>query len=665
MTLPIRRVTVHRDGALVVRRGTVTAADGIARVRGLPLLLDEGSVRTAVTDARVGGVRLQLDLEGLDRADRTEAIEALAEATLALAVLRAECGALTNQRKWLVKAVPCLDEEEAPPVPDRLLQWAHLGEKIEPWARELDEALFALNEKIRLATERVTECEHKVHWESSETWWQRWAPTRVAVLEVGADGDIEVELSYRIQGATWTPAYTLEADGPLKKGRFTMRALVVQATGEDWNDVALSLSTAPCARRIELPELPALRLGARQPSKPSAWRSLPADLDSLFPDDLAMPDPFAIDGLRSQDGDDRTEQESTTVEFFAADIQPQCAPAAPQYMDAPRSGGLLRLPSLPSFGSRTSSAPPEQRMAPKKRPAPPPALMPSRQDYPSFRLANWTHPPDRRGRLHPIDDGALIAESGLPPAASRHMGQSLGRLTTACTAVEDTKLPPHHVLPGPVEGVDFRFDTDAAADVPADGRFHSVAVFAEPVALHARYRTVPHADARAFRIVDARIERSMPLLPGPVDVFVAGDLVLTAAWGGTPGRGNIELGLGVEDALQIARNVRYDEQSTGLFGGGRRLDTSIEVTVTSSLAREVRLEILSRVPVSDDDDVQVEDLSSEPKAHPWEGETDGPILKGGRRQTVKVPPGGEVVTTLAYGVRLGAKEELVGGDRRA
>jgi len=291
-------------------------------------------------------------------------------------------------------------------------------------------------------------------------------------------------------------------------------------------------------------------------------------------------------------------------------------------------------------------------------------LTPERQDYPHFRLADHTRPPGERGRLYPVSRDALIAESGLPPAAARHLAAAIADLSHACHAATQRPLPPHHTLPGPVAGTDFRFDTRVATDVPSDGRFHAVAVFSEPVSLEARYRTVPHADPRVFRLVDAQIERSMPLLGGPVSVFVDGDLILTAPWDGTPGRGEISLGLGVEDALQVARNVRYDEQATGLFGGGRQLNTSIEVTIASALAREVRLEVLSRLPVAESEEVTIELLDSEPHAGTWEGDSDGPLLKGGRRQMIQIPPGGEVVTTLSYAVKMGAKDELVGGDRR-
>jgi len=655
MNLPIRRVTVHRDAALVVRSGTVKPDGGVACIRGLPLLLDEQSLRTTVTGATVLGVRIQLDLEGLDRADSAEAVQALAKAQANLQILDAELGALQSERSWLASAAPRLDDEDTLPSPEQLVRWSQLDAHFEPWARSLDEQIRALTDKRVDAVEQVEARRHDVHGLSSDRWWRRWAPTRIAVLTLSDPvSEVEVALSYRIRGATWTPSYSLEADATLQRGRFTMRALVVQATGEDWDGVHLSLSTAPADRRVDLPDLPALRIGARQPPTRSAWRPLPTDLDSLFPDDLypAPPEHSPDDFVAL----DEPEAEQDLQAFAKPAPAPQPVAMMPMRSESKSRGAVAVLGGIASGLSR--SAPP------RKRAVAPPRLTPKSQDYPHFRLADYTRPPGERGRLFPVSREALVAESGLPPAAARHLAGVIADLTHASQSATDKPLPPHHTLPGPVEGTDFRFDTNATADVPSDGRFHAVAVFSEPVTLEARYRTVPHADPRVFRIVDARIERSMPLLGGPVSVFVAGDLILTAPWDGTPGRGEISLGLGVEDALQVARNVRYDEQATGLFGGGRQLNTSIEVTVASALAREVRLEILSRVPVADTDDVKIDVLSSEPHASTWEGDPEGPILRGGQRQLIQVPPGGEVVTTVAYAIKIGAKDEIVGGDRR-
>jgi hypothetical protein len=232
--------------------------------------------------------------------------------------------------------------------------------------------------------------------------------------------------------------------------------------------------------------------------------------------------------------------------------------------------------------------------------------------------------------------------------------------------VRNLKLPPHHVVPGPVEDADFRFDAATPVDLPADTSWHSVSLLSESVDLEVRYRTVPRDDSRAFRMVRAPLTFSAPLLPGPADIYVDGALTLTTPWKGTAGRGTLEMGLGVEDDLRVVRNVRYSEESAGVFGGSRRLVTDIEVEVASGLAREARVEVCDRVPVagSDDVSVEVEANGCQPAPVSWDSERDGPVLKGGKAQTITVPAGGRFVAKLRYSITLSGKDEIVGGDRR-
>ncbi len=695
-TLPIVGVTVHPDGALVHRAGPVSVDAGGVRIHELPLLLDEASVRVSVSGAPLGDLRLDLDLDPHDRAAEADSAGALRKARAELEVLDATVRVLSKQRSGLVELTPRMDDEDELPSATRVASWVRLEAPLEAWASDLDDRLRDLRQRRRPLAERIATLEWELSQQSSEAWWRRWCPTRRADLRIEGDGTVQVELSYKILGATWTPAYALEADAALREGRFTMRALVVQATGEDWSGVALRLSTAPCRRVVDLPELPALKLGARQPPAKPAWRDLPPDLDSLFPDDLsAAPEPV-VETVALEEPEPEPNVGAAPDDFaLAAELDMPAPPppvpalsavpmpqAAPASLAAPRSrGGLvgsLMSGMAEAAASVSTGAPPPERAKRARRHAPeggggapggppPPAELEvggDLLDYGAMRLSAWDQPAGKRGRLRPLGRQDLLQESGLPPVAQSRYRSWLDQLTDLAWGAQKRPLPPHHVLPGPVGGSDFAFDAGGQVDVPADGRFHSVSVLAEPVELRVNYRTVPRADPRAFRTVVASLTRSAPLLAGPVDVYVDGALEVTTPWEGTPGRGRIELGLGVEDRITVARNVRYREESAGWLGGSRRLHTEIEVEVASALSRPVRVELLERVPVADDDDVTVEVTEARPATEPYEGERDGPILKGGRRQWLEVGPGAKVVGTLAYAVTLGSKQELVGGDRR-
>lgn len=675
--IPIRQVTVHPDGAMIRRQGEARSVDGHAVIGGLPLLLDTATLRVEVEGAPVVDVRLELDPAVPEESD-DDARERLQVALEAHATLAARRAALEAERETLRTLTPAYVDEADPPSAETIEAWAGAEDVLEPWADRIDADLRDLRKEEEAMQEHLMACRLAVQQASDEAWWKRWMPTHALHITVDGDGPLAITLSYRMSGATWSPSYLLVCDDTLVKARFAMRALVVQATGEDWSDVALAVSTAPCRRRVDLPKLPALRLGVRQPPPPPAWRPLPPGLDALFPDEVATLEPapepspvddtdvFGVEVMAAADTEPDTLIMSRPLMEGASDAPmpppppaPASAPPMPQSMPAPARrakakrapvGGALRSRSVP------------------QRPSQPPDGLdadPDHLDYTRLRLAGPEAPRGQRGRLQPLSEAAWLAEAGLPVSARRRYRDVVAELRAAMNRARDRALPPHHVRPGPVRGADTVCRAKGEVHLPSDGRFHSVALFEEPIELTTRYVAVPRHDARVYRRVTASLQRSEPLLPGPVEVLVDGALEITTPWQGTASAGALTLHLGVEDRLEVARNVRYEEASAGMFGGRRTLTTRIEVDVASAMSRDVEVELMERVPVASEGvDVSVELVEAAPRAVPWEGGADDPLQEGLHRQRLPLPAGGRGHARLVYAVTLSAKDELVGGDRR-
>ncbi|HEX6962980.1 MAG TPA: mucoidy inhibitor MuiA family protein, partial [Lacipirellula sp.] len=66
----------------------------------------------------------------------------------------------------------------------------------------------------------------------------------VIFAQKNGDGPTEIRLNYLVGNCGWSPSYTMRAEGDRKQVRVEYNALIHQLTGEDWNDVRLTLSTA-------------------------------------------------------------------------------------------------------------------------------------------------------------------------------------------------------------------------------------------------------------------------------------------------------------------------------------------------------------------------------------------------------------------------------------
>jgi uncharacterized protein (TIGR02231 family) len=75
-------------------------------------------------------------------------------------------------------------------------------------------------------------------------------------VETASAGEVQIELSYLLYGASWRPRYDARVDAAAGRVKLTQQALVSQRTGEDWANVALALSTARPSAATRLPDEP-------------------------------------------------------------------------------------------------------------------------------------------------------------------------------------------------------------------------------------------------------------------------------------------------------------------------------------------------------------------------------------------------------------------------
>lgn len=88
----------------------------------------------------------------------------------------------------------------------------------------------------------------------------RTAREAVIFLDKQAAGRVAVRLNYLVQGAGWSPIYNLRATSAVNDVSLEYNALVNQMSGESWDNVKLTLSTASSAMAADAPILTPLWL---------------------------------------------------------------------------------------------------------------------------------------------------------------------------------------------------------------------------------------------------------------------------------------------------------------------------------------------------------------------------------------------------------------------
>jgi uncharacterized protein (TIGR02231 family) len=213
---------------------------------------------------------------------------------------------------------------------------------------------------------------------------------------------------------------------------------------------------------------------------------------------------------------------------------------------------------------------------------------------------------------------------------------------------------------------DYVYSTDASVDVPSDGTFHSVPVSTRTASSDVLYVVVPREDPQVYRQALVRNPLSSPLLPGPVEVSVAGEYVLTTVLPSVAPGGDFKLSLGVEQGIKVARNTKYVEQRSGdKVVATNELIHELDFEVVNNLERAAKCEVRERVPQpAPEAEVVVEEGSIKPAWEPYKQEERGRLIEGGRRWVFTVKPGASQKLAAQYRVKLYANNELVGGNRR-
>jgi uncharacterized protein (TIGR02231 family) len=260
-TSAIDAVTVYPDGASVTRLITldVPSGDTTLVAKDFPLALDSPSLRVegeAAAKLTIGAIDTRppraappVNLPELDKR-----IETLKDER---ANLQGTIAAATARREFAERFA------QASP--------AGLGEKGE--ARPIAEwraAFAAVEEEVAAANTSIRDAERmqrNIDREIARLEQDRAAkpPSKLEVridLAAAAATKATLRVTYVVRNARWAPLYDARLDSGAKDRKpaleLVRRAEITQATGEDWSNVALAVSTVRTARGGSAPDLKSL-----------------------------------------------------------------------------------------------------------------------------------------------------------------------------------------------------------------------------------------------------------------------------------------------------------------------------------------------------------------------------------------------------------------------
>ncbi|GCE13376.1 mucoidy inhibitor MuiA family protein [Tengunoibacter tsumagoiensis] len=261
---PIIAVTVYTDRALVTRQCTLHLSSGThdLRINNLPQFIRD-SLR-ASGEGPQGTRILNVDVSKAFYSQPPEASLQALQREIDLLVqqkelLRARQDSLNDRRQWLrslgeqshdfakglaqgqMKPQDCSDFFQF--MATQSLQDAETAQQLELQIHSIEQEIQARYRELRPQQ-------------------QTTSPDRLAAnvtIELAQEGDVTIAVSYITKNASWYPQYDVRVQFHDQPGAGTVEltylGMVRQSTGEAWNAVRLSLSTARPSLSATLPEL--------------------------------------------------------------------------------------------------------------------------------------------------------------------------------------------------------------------------------------------------------------------------------------------------------------------------------------------------------------------------------------------------------------------------
>jgi len=270
----ITDVTVYVDRARVVRKGTthLTQGEHTVTLERLPSGLVDDSVRAGghAANVRILGVDVSRDYytetPEADQAALQKELQDLQDQDAALADADSSEVARLEFLKNLANSSTGI-------LPRGIAYGKAEMDSIVSFAKYVADETTVAQSRRRDITVKRRDLARQIEVAKSKLQPQYNSIERVninVIVEATAEADLELELTYSVTGASWSPLYDIRLiENNVSVGYL---ANIQQTTGEDWPAVMLALSTAHPAISTTIPELDPWYVDVFQPPTPMMAR---------------------------------------------------------------------------------------------------------------------------------------------------------------------------------------------------------------------------------------------------------------------------------------------------------------------------------------------------------------------------------------------------------
>ena len=442
----------------------------------------------------------------------------------------------------------------------------------------------------------------------------------IVTIETENSGKLKLYPSYLVQSAGWYPLYDARVMSEKKEVELSYFGMIQQSTGEDWEGIALTLSTA----------------------EPLSVKSLP-ELERWFVDTKPLP---VRQNFTNYSPTKNLNYQITYDQNWGL---PARTGAITGYIIDKATGEALVGANVILAGTNFGSASDiNGKFYIANVPAKQYNLTASYIGYQKANLnlnvtekniANLTLPLE----VEPLQvsemqvGGYEVTITGEKPLLERSSTNSMRIIDSE--PIQEIKYTNVYA-----KELSTSFEIPTKSSIPSDNSQHKVTIAIKNLPVNYSYTTIPKIVPSVYLKGKIVNDNNYPLLEGVINVFVDNDFINRTHLNTIVSTDTLMLALGIDDRIQVKKTlINKFQESKGLLGGSKQITYEYEIQILNNRQTEETVLICDQIPIAMNEDIKVEliepqkeksDLGNENKLE-W---------------NVKLKPGEKMIIPIKYQV---------------
>ena len=430
--------------------------------------------------------------------------------------------------------------------------------------RERFLAILEGRQAIDLAIEELNEAIAKLDQES-QMLPQLRTTTSLEVLvnvEAATNGKGKLLLSYWMVNAGWTPSYNARVEDIADPLKLEYQALVHQSTGEDWDDVGMSIATGTPSKNRSKPTLQ------------------PKVLDGAY-QGQAVGGNAANAWLRAQPYNPNVNQ--VRGQLYDANGNPLVGARV-----AAQGNGVSVVTDINGF--YTMAVP----------------MNTTNLSYtaPGYALENLVISSTVMNVALAPQQTMLVSEVDFAPSVSVEESLFSGRSSRRESFSEQPQMDFAAVQVGH-SPTSTRFDIGARHDIPADGKSHAVRIQEHNIPVEYLHQVTPKLDPQVYLTAHFTDWEELDLLDGRMHIYFEDDYVGESQLRLDFVEDTLSISLGPDPGIQVRRKRVERENHTNLLSGRHEYIRAYEFTVTNRKQAEIHIQVEDQLPLANNDEIEI------------------------------------------------------------